>query len=288
MASQTAVQPGFVTRFAPSPTGLLHKGHAYSALQACRAAKATNGRFLLRIEDIDTTRCRPEFTEAIFEDLAWLGLTWEKPVRIQSRHFDDYRSALLRLKDLGIVYPCFCTRKQIQAEIARSPSAPHGPDGPLYPGTCRNKSTDERQLRLQTGDAHAWRLNLTEALSVTGHRLTWIDTEKGEIAATPQKLGDVVLARKDTPTSYHLSVVVDDGLQGITHIVRGEDLWHATPIHVVLQKLLDLPTPIYSHHKLLTDENGKRFAKRDKALTLRAMRESGISPDALISSLVLD
>lgn len=288
MASQTAVQSGFVTRFAPSPTGLLHKGHAYSALQAFRAARTANGRFLLRIEDIDTTRCRPEFTEAIFEDLAWLGLDWEKPVRIQSRHFDDYRNSLLRLQELGVVYPCFCTRKEIHAEIARSPSAPHGPDGPLYPGTCRKKSKDERQSRIQSGEAHAWRLDLTAALSITGHGLTWVDTERGEIAATPEELGDVVLARKDTPTSYHLSVVHDDALQGISHVVRGEDLFHATHIHAVLQNLLGFPALTYSHHGLLTDDSGKRFAKRDKALTLRSIRESGISPDVLISSLELD
>lgn len=287
MASQTAVQSGFVTRFAPSPTGLLHKGHAYSALKAFRAAQAANGRFLLRIEDIDTTRCWPEFTDAIFEDLAWLGLTWEKPVRIQSRHFDDYRNALLRLQELDVVYPCFCTRKDIHLEIARSPSAPHGPDGPLYPGTCRKRSKDERQSRIQSGDSHAWRLNLAAALSVTGHNLTWTDTERGEVAAKPEELGDVVLARKDTPTSYHLSVVRDDTLQGITHVVRGEDLFHATHIHVVLQKLLGFPTPVYSHHGLLTNDSGKRFAKRDKALTLRAIRESGTSSDALINSLRL-
>lgn len=285
MASQTAVQSGFVTRFAPSPTGLLHKGHAYSALQAFRAAQAAGGRFLLRIEDIDTTRCRPEFTEAIFEDIAWLGLTWEKPVRVQSRHFNDYQRSLQRLQKLDVVYPCFCTRKEILTEIAGSPSAPHGPDGPVYPGTCRRLSQDKRQSRIRSGDPHAWRLNLAAALSLTGKDLAWTDTKHGELVATPEELGDVVLARKDTPTSYHLSVVHDDALQGISHVVRGEDLFHATHIHVVLQKLLGFPTPVYSHHGLLTDNSGKRFAKRDKALTLRAMRESGISPDALISSL---
>lgn len=284
--SSTNILP-MVTRFAPSPTGLLHKGHAYSALMAFQSAQRTGGRFLLRIEDIDTTRCKPEFTDAIYEDLAWLGMAWEKPVRIQSEHFPDYAAALERLKDMGVVYPCFCTRKDIQAEIAKSPSAPHGPDGPIYPGTCRTLSTNGREARIAAGEAHAWRLDLKAALALTGHDLSWEDEYKGLVKATPKELGDVVLARKDTPTSYHLSVVHDDALQGVTHIVRGEDLWHATHIHVVLQKLLGYPPPTYSHHGLLTDEHGKRFAKRDKALTLRAIRESGVSADELMRSLGL-
>lgn len=278
----------FITRFAPSPTGLLHKGHAYSAMLAFRAAQAAGGRFILRIEDIDTTRCKQEFTQAIYEDLAWLGIAWETPVRIQSEHFDEYARALQQLKTLGVVYPCFCTRKEILAEVAQSPSAPHGPDGPLYPGTCRTLSTDERNARIAAGDAHAWRLDLTTALSITGDNLVWHDTARGEIIASPQELGDVVLARKDTPTSYHLAVVHDDALQGITHIVRGEDLWHATHIHVVLQRLLDLPPPTYSHHSLLTDDRGVRFAKRDKAQTLKSIRESGVSADAVLASLMVE
>lgn len=273
-----------VTRFAPSPTGLLHKGHAYSARMAFDAARQAAGRFLLRIEDIDTTRCKPEFTDAIYEDLRWLGINWEQPVRIQSEHFPDYAATLEHLKALGVVYPCFCTRKDIQAEIAKSPAAPHGPDGPIYPGTCRPLSSDERAARIAAGEPHAWRLDLKAALTITGHELTWQDEHRGRIKATPDELGDVVLARKDTPTSYHLSVVHDDALQGISHVVRGEDLWHATHVHVVLQKLLGYPTPTYSHHGLLTDEHGKRFAKRDKSLTLRAIRESGVSADELISS----
>ncbi len=278
------VQP-MVTRFAPSPTGLLHKGHAYSALLAFRAAQQADGRFLLRIEDIDTIRCRPEFTHAIYEDLGWLGISWEDPVRVQSQHFPDFANALLHLKNLGVIYPCFCTRKDIQAEIAKSPAAPHGPDGPIYPGTCRPLSEDERETRIAAGEPHAWRLDLKAALAIVGNDLTWHDEHKGQIAATPEELGDVILARKDTPTSYHLSVVHDDALQKITHIVRGQDLWHATHIHVVLQKLLGYPTPTYSHHGLLTDADGKRFAKRDKALTLQAIRESGMSVDELIESL---
>ena len=284
MNEATSNQSGFVTRFAPSPTGLLHKGHAYSAMMAFRAAQDAGGRFLLRIEDIDTTRCRPEFTDAIYEDLSWLGIEWEIPVRIQSEHFADFNAALNRLRAMGVIYPCFCTRKDIQAEIAKSPTAPHGPDGPIYPGTCRPLSAGERETRIKAGEAHAWRLDLAAALEATGSDLTWFDTHKGIIKATPEELGDVVLARKDTPTSYHLSVVHDDALQGVTHIVRGVDLWHATHIHVVLQKLLGYPTPTYSHHALLTDEHGKRFAKRDKALTLRAIRESGVGAEKLTAS----
>lgn len=287
MNEATSNQSGFVTRFAPSPTGLLHKGHAYSAMNAFRAAQDAGGRFLLRIEDIDTTRCRPEFTDAIYEDLSWLGIEWETPVRIQSEHFADYAAALDRLKAMGVVYPCFCTRKSIQAEIAKSPTAPHGPDGPIYPGTCRPLSAEEREARIKAGEAHAWRLDLGAALRITGRDLTWHDTHKGTIKATPEELGDVVLARKDTPTSYHLSVVHDDALQSVTHIVRGVDLWHATHIHVVLQKLLGYSTPTYRHHGLLTDEHGKRFAKRDKALTLRAIRESGENVHQLNASLKL-
>lgn len=284
MTGKLRSRPIFATRFAPSPTGLLHKGHAYSALMAYRTAKEANGQFLLRIEDIDTVRCKPEFTDAIYEDLAWLGLTWEEPVRIQSEHFSDYAAALKHLKNMGVVYPCFCTRKDIQAEIAKSPSAPHGPDGPIYPGTCRNLSAGEGMERIAAGEAHAWRLDLNAALATTGKDLRWHDEHKGDIKASPEELGDVVLARKDTPTSYHLSVVHDDAVQGVSHIVRGEDLWHATHIHVVLQKLLGYATPTYSHHGLLTDEHGKRFAKRDKALTLRTIRESGVSAEDLVNS----
>lgn len=287
MAENAHLQPRMVTRFAPSPTGLLHKGHAYSALMAFRAAQAAGGRFLLRIEDIDTGRCRPEFTAAIYEDLAWLGLEWEQPVRLQSGHFEDYAAALDTLRAMGVTYPCFCTRKDIQAEIARAPSAPHGPDGALYPGTCRGLDTEAAKARINAHAPHAWRLNLAAAMEITGTGLVWQDQHAGDIVATPEKLGDVVLARKDTPTSYHLSVVVDDGLQGVTHIVRGTDLFHATHIHVVLQKLLELTTPTYSHHRLLTDKNGVRLAKRDKAQTIRSLRESGQTARQVIASLEL-
>ena len=276
----------FATRFAPSPTGRLHKGHAFSALLAYERARSEGGRFLLRIEDIDTTRCKPEFVEGIFEDLAWLGLTWEQPVRRQSEHFDDYAAALEKLKTMGLAYPCFCTRKDIEAEIAGAGAAPHGPDGPIYPGICRHLSAQERDAKIAEGIPHAWRLDLAAARAHIGAPLEWQDERKGIIPATPEELGDVVLARKDTPTSYHLSVVVDDGLQGITHIIRGEDLFHATHIHVVLQCLLGLPTPVYHHHGLMLDEHGQRFAKRNKSVTLESLRESGTNPDDLKRNLL--
>ncbi len=271
-----------VTRFAPSPTGLLHLGSAYSALFAARAAREAGGRFLLRIEDIDRTRCRPEFTAALFEDLAWLGLRWEEPVRVQSEHFDDYRAALARLDAMGLVYPCFCTRSEILAEIAAAggaphPADPHGADGPLYPGTCRRLSAGERAARLARGDDHAFRLDTAKAAARAGP-LAWHDRARGPQTARPELLGDVVLARKDTPTSYHLAVTLDDHLQGVTLVTRGEDLFAATHIHRLLQALLGLAVPGYHHHKLLTGPDGRRFAKRDRALTLRALRESGRTP----------
>lgn len=272
------------TRFAPSPTGYLHLGHAYSALMAYEAAKAAGGRFILRIEDIDQGRCRPEYEDAVYEDLAWLGLTWEEPVRRQSEHMDDYKAALDRLGDLGLLYPCFCTRKDIQAEINEAFGAPHlapaGPDGPIYPGTCRHLSTAERQEIIAAGEPFALRLDMEKALDfVQGRTLVWTDLDEGDIPAQPQIFGDVVLARKDTPTSYHLSVTVDDSLQGITHVVRGEDLFSATHVHRLLQEILGFETPIYRHHGLLNAPDGRRLAKRDKAETLKSMRENGLTPD---------
>ena len=272
----------FVTRFAPSPTGRLHLGHAYSALVAYEAARAAGGRFLLRIEDIDTGRSRAAFVDAIFKDLAWLGLRWETPVRHQSRHFADYRAALDRLDALGLIYPCFCTRKDIEAEIARASSAPHGPDGVLYPGICRSLAATERSRRIAAGAAFALRLDTGRAMAhlMDDGRwpLTWRDDRFGTETARPQSLGDVVLARKDTPTSYHLAVTVDDAAQGISHVIRGQDLHHATHIHRLLQALLALPTPRYHHHALITGPDGKRFAKRDRSATLAALREAGTSP----------
>lgn len=268
----------FVTRFAPSPTGLLHIGHAFSALTAYDAARAAGGRFLLRIEDIDRTRCRPAFEEAILADLAWLGMTWEAPPRRQSEHFDDYAAALARLDRRGLIYPCFCTRKEILAEIAASPSAPHGPDGPVYPGTCRNLGKPERSRRLAAGRPYALRLDVARALDRAGGAPAWHDMDRGRRSNEVARLGDVVLARKDVPTSYHLAVTVDDALQGISHVIRGEDLTHATHVHRLLQALLDLPTPLYRHHRLLTDDSGRRFAKRDRSATLAALRDAGRTP----------
>jgi glutamyl-Q tRNA(Asp) synthetase len=267
-----------VTRFAPSPTGLLHLGHAYAALVAWRAAREAQGRFLLRIEDIDAARCREEFIGAIEADLTWLGLAWDGAVRRQSRHFADYRAALDRLDAAGLLYPCFCTRAAIKAEMAQALDAPQGPEGPLYPGTCRALPTAERARRIAAGENFALRLDVAQALARSGP-LFWQDDGGGRIAADPASLGDVVLARKDTPASYHLAVTVDDALQGVTLVTRGVDLFAATHLHRLLQALLDLPVPRYRHHVLLTDASGRRYAKRDHALTLRALRESGKRPE---------
>jgi glutamyl-Q tRNA(Asp) synthetase len=231
---------------------------------------------LLRIEDIDRGRCRPEFEAAIYEDLAWLGLMWEGLVRRQSEHFDDYRVALDRLEREGLLYPCFCTR----ADIAAAASAPHlqarGPDGPIYPGTCRQLSRTEQRRRKDAGMPYALRLRMDVAGAAVG-ALSWRDTTHGKIIATPELFGDVVLARKDTPASYHLACTWDDALQGVTLVTRGEDLFAATHIHRLLQALLRLPTPAYAHHGLLTGADGKKFSKRDQAPTLRALREGGRS-----------
>lgn len=272
-----------VTRFAPSPTGDLHLGHAASALFAYDAAQREGGSFILRIEDIDPVRCHDRFIDGLYEDLKWLGLSWAEPVRRQSEHMADYAAALEKLRERGLLYPCFCTRREIMAEAAASASAPHeapdGEEGVPYPGTCRVLSWAQRETLAQTRPA-VWRLNMAEALKQTGS-LRWHDRGRGCVEANPLRFGDVVLARKDVATSYHLSVTVDDALQGVTLVTRGEDLAGVTDIHVLLQKLLDLPTPDYHHHSLLLDETGKRFAKRDKAMTLRAMRDSGLSAEAV-------
>jgi glutamyl-Q tRNA(Asp) synthetase len=265
-----------VTRFAPSPTGHLHLGHAASALTGWTVARQSAGRFLLRIEDIDPARCRPEYEAAIYEDLAWLGLDWEEPVRRQSEHLDDYAAALRRLESLGVIYPCFCSRKEIAAEIAAAAQAPHGPEGPLYPGTCRSLAGAQRTERIERGDAYALRLDAGRAAAMAGP-LTWQERDRGQIAVEPQTLGDVVLARKDVPASYHLAVTVDDHNQGITLVVRGQDLFHATHLHRLLQALLGLNKPAYHHHPLLLIEEGKRLSKRDGALALRRMRADGFS-----------
>lgn len=261
------------TRFAPSPSGYLHLGHAYSA----RFSAEQGQRFLLRIEDIDQGRCRPEFIDAIYQDLAWLGLTWETPVRIQSRHMNEYQKAIDKLNTQGLLYPCFCTRKDIQREVERSAHAPHGPDGLLYPGSCRNLSQTQREELIDQGKAFALRLDMTKACRQTGP-LHWVDRAQGKQRATPEIFGDIVLARKDTPTSYHISVSIDDDIQDISLVTRGEDLFHASHIHRLLQALLDLKVPQYHHHGLLCAKDGKRFAKRDKSLTIRSLRNKGYRP----------
>jgi glutamyl-Q tRNA(Asp) synthetase len=266
-----------VTRFAPSPTGYLHIGHVASALTGWRAARDSGGRFLLRIEDIDAARCRPEFEQAIYEDLAWLGLKWDEPVRRQSQYMADYENALEQLDLLGVLYPCFCTRQEIAAEIAAAANAPHGPDGPLYPGTCRALSAAERTARIARGLPYALRLDAAAAARVAGP-LTWEEEGRGVIAVEPGKLGDAVLARKEVATSYHLAVTVDDALQGVTLVTRGEDLFHATHLHRLLQALLGLAAPRYRHHMLLTGADGRRLAKRDASLTVRALRAAGRTP----------
>ena len=271
-----------VTRFAPSPTGYLHLGHVRSALAGWRAAREAGGRFLLRLEDIDHTRCRPEFAAAIVEDLAWLGFDWDGPVRRQSEHFADYRTALARLDAAGLIYPCFCTRRDIQAEILRAGGAPQGEMGMPYPGTCRHLGAAERVERRALVPDYALRLDVAAALARTGP-LAW-DEDGRRVEAQPMALGDVVLARKEMPTSYHLAVTLDDALQGVSLVTRGADLFAATHIHRLLQALLGLPTPRYRHHKLLTDAEGRRLAKRDGALTIRAMREAGMTPAAILAA----
>jgi glutamyl-Q tRNA(Asp) synthetase len=271
-----------VFRFAPSPNGYLHLGHALSALHNFDMARAAGGRFLLRIEDIDAARCRPHYEQAIYEDLAWLGITWEEPVRRQSAHLEDYRAALARLD--GLLYPSFETRGEIArlvAERERHAPWPRDPDGaPLYPGDARSLSAAERRRRMEAGEPYALRLDMAAALARTG-ALTWIETDCGgkttSVAASPQMWGDVVLARKETPTSYHLSVVIDDAEQGVTHVVRGQDLLAATSVHRVLQALFALAAPIYHHHRLILDAHGQKLSKSTRATALRALREKGAS-----------
>ena len=262
-----------VTRFAPSPTGYLHLGHAFSALTAWRRARGAGGQFLLRLEDIDPIRCRPEYAAAILEDLAWLGLDWDGPVRAQSEHLEDYAAVLDRMRARGLIYPRFCSRADIQRRVIAA--APHGSDGgPVYPGTCRVLSEAERAARMD--QPHALRLDMARAM-IEG--LTFEEVGEGIVPADPARFGDAVLARKDTPTSYHLCVTHDDALQGVTLVTRGEDLKEATHLHRLLQALMDWPTPLYAHHRLLTDASGRRLAKRDRAMTLRALRAAGVPAD---------
>jgi glutamyl-Q tRNA(Asp) synthetase len=281
---------GFVTRFAPSPTGYLHRGHAFSALTAEAAARAAQGRFLLRIEDIDATRCRPQFEAAILEDLAWLGLGWETPVRRQSDHLADYAAALRDLGDRRLIYRCFRTRKEIAEEIGR---APHGAmevfrGAPLPPA--------EEVRRVAAGEPFAWRLSLAAAEAALGGfgTLSFLEEgegpggEHGEIRVRPELGGDVVLARKDVGIAYHLAVTFDDALQGVTHVVRGQDLFEATHVQRLLQALFGWPAPTYRHHRLLTGPDGKRYAKRDRAETLRELRTRGVTAEALRQEMGFD
>ena len=265
------------TRFAPSPTGWLHLGHAFSALTGWYAARAAGGVFRVRIEDIDRGRCRPEFDRAILEDLAWLGIDWDGAVRRQSQHMDVYAAALGRLGQAGVLYPCFCTRREIRDEVARIQDAPHGPDGPIYPGTCRTLTAGDRRRKMEQGLAYALRLDVAKAVQMTGP-LRWQDLLAGTQRAEPGLFGDIVLARKDTPASYHLCVTVDDALQGMTLVTRGQDLAMATHVHRLLQALLNLPVPAYLHHGLLVDGAGRRLAKRVDSLSIRAMRQAGHTP----------
>jgi len=275
--------PPPVFRFAPSPNGYLHLGHALSALLNQAMARAAGGRLLLRIDDIDPVRCRPEYERAIFYDLRWLGLEWEAPVRRQSEHFDAYRAALERLERQGLVYPAFESRAEIARLVsAHGPNWPRDPDGaPLYPGNARELPASERRRRIESGEPYAWRLDLKAALARIPIPLRWSEKNGGSLrenSADPARWGDVILGRKETPASYHLACVLDDALQGVTHVVRGLDLFQSTSIHRLLQEILRLPAPVYFHHRLILDDHGKKLAKRDPATTLRDLRAQGASP----------
>lgn len=281
-------------RFAPSPNGLLHVGHARSAMLNWHFANACDGTFLLRIEDIDTTRARPEFEAAIFEDLAWLGMDWPKPIRRQSEHFGEYQAALTELRRLGLMYPAFLSRAETTARISKIESTgrswPRDPDGaPHYPGDDRTLSGSDSDLRIAAGEPHAWRLNMRAALDGLAARLSWAEYgsgpsgETGQIIADPSAWGDVILARRDVPASYHLSVSVDDAVQNITDVIRGEDLFAATSVHRLLQHLLGLPAPRYHHHDLVRDSNGRKLSKSDGSTSIASLRQQGASPGDILT-----
>jgi glutamyl-Q tRNA(Asp) synthetase len=270
-------------RFAPSPNGYLHLGHAYSALQNEKVARELGGELLVRIEDIDIERCRKSFEEALFEDLAWLGIEWQPPARRQSEHFADYSNALDGLRERGLLYPCFCTRSDVTRVVGGARDWPRDPDGtPLYPGTCRHMSEEERVHRLNAGQNAALRINMDEAMGLAGMRLGWCEFGEGDaprdVSAEPALWGDAVIGRKDIPASYHIAVVVDDALQGITDVVRGQDLFDATSLHRLLQALLDLDAPHYHHHTLLRDSSGDKLSKSARAKSLRSLRAEGFTP----------
>ncbi len=278
-----------VFRFAPSPNGHLHLGHAYSAIFTFEAAMAAGGEFLLRIEDIDPLRCKPEYEKSIYEDLAWLGLEWQSPVRRQSEHMDEYKAALAKLAAMGVIYPCFASRSEIKDVLGRRPDQPKDPDGAaLYPGIYKNFPADKAELLMAKGKAFNMRLDMERATSLarqkTGGTIRFYEQgkgpagERGKLEVNPGIWGDTVIARKDVPTSYHLSVVIDDALQGISHVTRGQDLFYTTHIHRLLQVLLDLPAPHYNHHDLVRDNNGRRLAKSDGDTSLKTLREQGCTP----------
>lgn len=277
-------RPLATTRFAPSPSGPLHVGHVLAAREACTLAADLGGRCLLRVEDLDRVRCRPEYVAPMLDDLAWLGFCFDGEIVYQSHRMNNYARACAKLRELGVLYPCFCTRKEILSQLAEIDRAPHGPLGVVYPGTCRNLSEAERQERLARNEAHCWRLDCRRAEDLAGCP-EWVDLLHGVQRAVPSQLGDVVLARKDFPASYHLAVVIDDAAQGVTHVTRGEDLLEATHIHRTLQALLGLPVPVWRHHGLLCDERGKRLAKRDHARSIASLRQAGISAAALLASI---
>jgi glutamyl-Q tRNA(Asp) synthetase len=284
-----------VLRFAPSPNGRLHLGHAYSALLNADLARAWGGRLLLRIEDIDVTRCRPDFEAAIYDDLAWLGLAWETPVRRQSEHFAEYRAAAERLQGRGILCPCVCTRADIAAQVSRREREsgkpwPRDPDGaPLYPGTCRRLPRATIEQRIGAGEPYALRLDMSAALEAAPGRHSYtrvtLSGAKERVAATPERWGDAVVVRKEIPASYHLAVVFDDALQGVTHVIRGRDLEAATDLHVLLQALLDLPSPAYHHHRLIRADGGEKLSKSISSEPLSALRERGVSPEEVRQAL---
>jgi glutamyl-Q tRNA(Asp) synthetase len=274
-----------ITRFAPSPSGYLHLGHAYSAMLAYRIAKENRGKFILRMEDIDKTRCKKIFEEAIFEDLAWLGLKWDNPVRRQSEHLSYYRAALQKLKHKKLVYPCFCTRSDIRTEIMSANEAPHESARFVYPGTCRLLPLNVQKTKMLNNENHAFRLDSQQATNFS-KSLYWQEYSQGKIMVQPQYFGDIIIARKDVPTSYHLAVTLDDHIQGITLVTRGKDLFESTHIQRMIQSLLGLRVPTYRHHQLLRSSNGRRFAKRNHSITLRHLRKSGYSAASIWNAMV--
>ena len=280
-AGVAAGEGAVITRFAPSPTGWLHLGHVHTARAAWRAAADSGGRFLVRIEDIDPARCRPAFISAILEDLAWLGMAPDGPVRVQSAHMAEYRVALAGLAARGLVYPCFCSRADIAREVARSATAPHASGGSMYPGTCRSLPEAVRAARLAAGAPHAWRLDMAAALA--GAPVLWFVDGGARFIADPAPFGDAILGRRDAPASYHLCVVHDDAVQGVTLVHRGEDLRPVTHLHVLLQHLLGAAVPAYAHHALLTDGAGHRLSKRDGAASVRGLRQAGHGPEAVLA-----